>query len=71
MKSSLRTLLLGLSSVAIVTVTLGGLAVNLRDRSTAAQLRLSQQTATGNAAQYIDGLLHELTRFLEDGVYML
>ena len=44
MKSSLRALLLGLSTVAIVTVTLGGLAVNLSDRSTATQVRLSEQT---------------------------
>ena len=44
MRSSLRTLLLGLSSVAIVSVTLSGLAVNLRDRSTAAQERLAEQT---------------------------
>jgi len=43
-KSSLRALLLGISSVAIVVVTLGGLAVNLRDRSHAAQVRLSEQT---------------------------
>ena len=44
MISSLRALLLGLSTVAIVTVTLGGLAVNLSDRSTATQVRLSEQT---------------------------
>ena len=44
MTSSLRALLLGLSSVAIVTVTLSGLVVNLRDRSTATQMRLSEQT---------------------------
>ena len=44
MRSSLRTLLLGLSSVAIVSVTLSGLAVNLSDRSTAAQERLAEQT---------------------------
>ncbi len=44
MRNSLRTLLLGLSSVAIVSVTLGGLAVNLRERSTAAQVRLAEQT---------------------------
>jgi signal transduction histidine kinase/ActR/RegA family two-component response regulator len=43
-RSSLRTLLLGLSSVAIVGVTLGGLAVNLTDRSAAAQARLAEQT---------------------------
>ena len=43
-KSSLRTLLLGFSSVAIVIVTLSGLAVNLRDRSNAALVRLSEQT---------------------------
>jgi len=41
-RSSLRTLLLGLSSVAIVAVTLGGLAVNLSDRSTAARVRLGE-----------------------------
>ena len=44
MKPSLRALILGVSSVAIVVVTLGGLAVNLRDRSTAARMRLSEQT---------------------------
>ena len=44
MKSSLRTLLLGVSSVAIVVVTLSGLAVNLRDRSNAARVRLNEQT---------------------------
>ena len=44
MTSSLRALLLGLSSVAIVTVTLSGLVVNLRDRATATQMRLSEQT---------------------------
>jgi signal transduction histidine kinase/ActR/RegA family two-component response regulator len=43
-KFSLRTLLLGISSVAIVVVTLSGLAVNLRDRSNAARVRLSEQT---------------------------
>src|SRR6266436_555096 len=43
-RNSLRTLLLGLNSVAIVSVTLGGLAVNLRERSTAAQVRLAEQT---------------------------
>jgi signal transduction histidine kinase len=43
-KPSLRALILGVSSVAIVVVTLGGLAVNLRDRSTAARMRLSEQT---------------------------
>ena len=60
MKSSLRTLLLGLSSVAIVTVTLGGLAVNLRDRSTAAQVRLSEQTerlATAAGPLLLDSLV--------------
>jgi len=59
-KSSLRTLLLGLSSVAIVTVTLGGLAVNLRDRSTAAQVRLSEQTerlATAAGPLLLDSLV--------------
>jgi len=50
-KSSLRAILLGVSSVAIVAVTLGGLAVNLRDRSTAARMRLSEQTERlGSAA---------------------
>ena len=60
MKSSLRTLLLGLSSVAIVTVILGGLAVNLRDRSTAAQVRLSEQTerlATAAGPLLLDSLV--------------
>ena len=60
MKSSLRTLLLGLSSVAIVTVTLGGLAVNLRDRSTAAHVRLSEQTerlATAAGPLLLDSLV--------------
>ena len=60
MKSSLRALLLGLSSVAIVTVTLGGLAVNLRDRSTAAQVRLSEQTerlATAAGPLLLDSLV--------------
>ena len=60
MKSSLRTLLLGLSSVAIVTVTLRGLAVNLRDRSTAAQVRLSEQTerlATAAGPLLLDSLV--------------
>ena len=60
MKSSLRTLLLGISSVAIVVVTLSGLAVNLRDRSTAAQVRLSEQTerlATAAAPLLLDSLV--------------
>ena len=60
MKSSLRTLLLGLSSVAIVVVTLSGLAVNLRDRSNAAQVRLSEQTerlATAAAPLLLDSLV--------------
>jgi len=59
-KSSLRTLLLGLSSVVIVTVILGGLAVNLRDRSTAAQVRLSEQTerlATAAGPLLLDSLV--------------
>jgi signal transduction histidine kinase/ActR/RegA family two-component response regulator/HAMP domain-containing protein len=58
--SSLRTLLLGLSSVAIVAVTLSGLAVNLRDRSTAASLRLSEQTqrlAAAAAPVLLDSLV--------------
>ena len=60
MRSSLRTLLLGLSSVAIVAVTLGGLAVNLRDRSTAARVRLNEQTerlATAAAPLLLDSLV--------------
>ncbi len=60
MKSSLRTLLLGISSVAIVVVTLSGLAVNLRDRSTAAHVRLSEQTerlATAAAPLLLDSLV--------------
>jgi two-component system cell cycle sensor histidine kinase/response regulator CckA len=59
-RSSLRALLLGLSSVAIVTVTLGGLAVNLRDRSTAATVRLGEQTerlATAAAPLLLDSLV--------------
>jgi signal transduction histidine kinase/ActR/RegA family two-component response regulator len=59
-RSSLRTLLLGLSSVAIVTVTLGGLAVNLSDRSTAARFRLSEQTqrlATAAGPLLLDSLV--------------
>jgi signal transduction histidine kinase/ActR/RegA family two-component response regulator len=43
-KSSLRTLLLGISSVAIVVVMLSGLAYNLRERSNAARMRLGEQT---------------------------
>ena len=60
MKSSLRTLLLGVSSVAIVIVTLSGLAVNLRDRSNAARVRLSEQTerlATAAAPLLLDSLV--------------
>ena len=60
MKSSLRTLLLGFSSVAIVGVTLSGLALNLRDRSNAAQARLSEQTerlATAAAPLLLDSLV--------------
>ncbi len=60
MKSSLRALLLGLSTVAIVTVTLGGLAVNLRERSTATRMRLSEQTerlATAAAPLLLDSLV--------------
>ena len=60
MKSSLRTLLLGISSVAIVVVTLSGLAVNLRDRSNAAQVRLSEQTerlATAAGPLLLDSLV--------------
>ena len=60
MKSSLRALLLGISSVAIVVVTLGGLAVNLRDRSNAAQVRLSEQTerlATAAGPLLLDSLV--------------
>jgi signal transduction histidine kinase len=59
-KSSLRTLLLGLSSVAIVTVTLGGLVVNLSERSTAARVRLSEQTerlATAAGPLLLDSLV--------------
>src|SRR6185295_11844959 len=59
-KSSLRTLLLGISSVAIVVVTLSGLAVNLRDRSNAAQVRLSEQTerlATAAGPLLLDSLV--------------
>src|SRR5581483_85830 len=59
-KSSLRALLLGLSTVAIVTVTLGGLAVNLRERSTATRMRLSEQTerlATAAAPLLLDSLV--------------
>jgi signal transduction histidine kinase/CheY-like chemotaxis protein len=43
-KSSLRALLLGISSVAIVVVMLSGLAYNLRERSNAARMRLGEQT---------------------------
>ena len=60
MKSSLRTLLLGASSVAIVIVTLSGLAVNLRDRSNAARVRLSEQTerlAAAAAPLLLDSLV--------------
>ena len=60
MKPSLRALLLGVSSVAIVVVTLGGLAVNLRDRSTAARMRLSEQTerlATAAGPLLLDALV--------------
>ena len=60
MKSSLRTLLLGFSSVAIVVVTLSGLAVNLRDRSNAARVRLSEQTerlATAAGPLLLDSLV--------------
>ena len=60
MRSSLRTLLLGLSSVAIVAVTLGGLAVNLSERSTAAQVRLGEQTerlAAAAAPLLLDSLV--------------
>ena len=60
MRSSLRTLLLGLSSVAIVSVILSGLAVNLRDRSGAAQARLAEQTerlATAAAPLLLDSLV--------------
>jgi len=59
-KSSLRALLLGISSVAIVVVTLSGLAVNLRDRSNAAQVRLSEQTerlATAAGPLLLDSLV--------------
>jgi two-component system, cell cycle sensor histidine kinase and response regulator CckA len=59
-KSSLRTLLLGLTSVAIVAVTLGGLVVNLRDRSTAARVRLIEQTerlATAAGPLLLDSLV--------------
>jgi len=59
-RSSLRTLLLGLSTVAIVSVTLGGLAVNLRERSTAAQMRLAEQTdrlAAAAAPLLLDSLV--------------
>src|SRR5262245_41459366 len=44
MKPSLRTLLLGLTSVAIVVVTVGGLVVNLRERVSGVSLRLAAQT---------------------------
>ncbi|MGH7397838.1 MAG: ATP-binding protein [Candidatus Rokuibacteriota bacterium] len=60
MRSSLRTLLLGLSSVAIVAVTLGGLALNLQERSTAARARLSEQTerlAAAAAPLLLDSLV--------------
>ncbi|MGH7673252.1 MAG: hypothetical protein ACREMC_10150, partial [Gemmatimonadales bacterium] len=60
MRSSLRALLLGLSSVAIVSVTLSGLAVSLRDRSTAATVRLGEQTerlATAAAPLLLDSLV--------------
>jgi signal transduction histidine kinase/ActR/RegA family two-component response regulator len=43
-RSSLRALLLGLTSVAIVTVTLSGLAVTLHERSIIATARLGEQT---------------------------
>jgi two-component system cell cycle sensor histidine kinase/response regulator CckA len=59
-KPSLRALLLGVSSVAIIAVTLSGLAVNLRDRSTAARMRLSEQTerlATAAAPLLLDSLV--------------
>ena len=60
MTSSLRALLLGLSSVAIVTATLSGLAINLRDRSTAARMRLGEQTerlAAAAAPLLLDSLV--------------
>ena len=60
MRSSLRALLLGLSTVAIVTVTLSGLAVSLRDRSTAATTRLGEQTerlAAAAAPLLLDSLV--------------
>jgi len=59
-RSSLRTLLLGLSSVAIVTVTLGGLLVSLSERSTAARVRLGEQTerlATAAGPLLLDSLV--------------
>jgi len=59
-KPSLRALILGVSSVAIVVVTLSGLAVNLRDRSTAARMRLSEQTerlATAAGPLLLDALV--------------
>src|SRR4029453_5808704 len=59
-RSSLRTLLLGLSSVAIVAVTLGGPAGEWRERSTAARVRLGEQTerlATAAAPLLLDSLV--------------
>jgi PAS domain S-box-containing protein len=44
MKSSLQGLLLGLTSAALVVVTLGGLAINLHREVDEAKLRLAEQT---------------------------
>jgi PAS domain S-box-containing protein len=44
MRSSLRTLLLGLTGLAIILVTLGGLSVNLRGRISGAEERLNEHT---------------------------
>jgi signal transduction histidine kinase/ActR/RegA family two-component response regulator len=50
MKSSLRTILLGLTSVAIITVTVGGLAINLLERSGAHRVRLAEESGRLAAA---------------------
>ena len=60
MKSSLRAILLGLTSVAIITVTVGGLAVNLLERSGAQRVRLAEQSrrlAAAGAPLLLDSLV--------------
>src|SRR5512132_3426605 len=50
MTFSLRTLLVALTSVAIVSVTLGGLALNLRGRIEATEVRLVARSNDLSAA---------------------